>query len=481
MRYFVVIFVLLLLAFSQAVLGQDADNPCQDMISSHLEVDLEPFDFVFSCESGFDCIDETYLACEFQLASKLLKVCEPDDLFCRNQALLKTAGVFISTKPYGYNWPEPGETEQILSENFSKVLSAFSAKDFEKALELLEDPALTDFQYPMVFYARGLTYEMLNKPTEAIESYRQVLEFVRHHILTHYTLGLLYGELGRDTEASFESAWVEDYLTAFAADLLPLVEPLTENYPLDATRITTWIKYPVMIYGVSPVRADYSDRTQITATPIRIGIYDELSGLLAIDVSELHYPRSSGDVLDTYIFQKLSDQHYQYVFASWGSNPDTITLEFRDGLIFAEEYLFSGENHSKAQFILAPADQPDPRQMFGEPACEGGVISRLKPGMSVFEMAYTPHFVYASTPGGIYDQHYNGDYGSDPTSNNVQLVQPTVTENSICIGDQLWWEVTDGQGNLGWRVENTGTDYQITPGQDLWEFFELTGEAPEDN
>lgn len=449
-RFFVILLFFLISQCVYIASEAQTEETCAELMTVEIDIDLEPFDYIWGCETGYDCISEKYLLCQLQLAAELLETCTEDDLFCKNEAFLNTTSLFIYDNPYGFNYS--WNPQQTLLDNFPQALVAFSAQDFENALGLLQ---LENFAHPLLSYSRGLVYEMLNQPDNALQEYTEALRLVPNHMLIHYTRGLLYGRLGHTTEASFETAWLEDYLTAFAPDLLPLVVPLTEVYPLDMSRFSSWIKYPLMIKGFGPMGEFYFDMTQVPETPVQIAIYDELNVMLAIDVAELRYPRSTGDILNTYVLQEMEDGSYVYEFPKWWEDSDTLTLELRDGLYWVHEYKSAGEGAVASEFILAPVNYPDPRKSFGKPICEGGVISRLRPGMSVTEMAYRSEF------------YYSENVGEEGNPNLYFDTSVRVTDNFVCLDDVLWWEVIDENGNMGWHAENEGSRYMLRPRDDL--------------
>lgn len=449
-RFFVILLFFLISQCVYIASEAQTEETCAELMTVEIDIDLEPFDYIWGCETGYDCISEKYLLCQLQLATELLETCTEDDLFCKNEAFLNTTSLFIYDNPYGFNYS--WNPQQTLLDNFPQALVAFSAQDFENALGLLQPDNIA---HPLLSYSRGLVYEMLNQPDNALQEYTEALRLVPNHMLIHYTRGLLYGRLGRTTEASFETAWIEDYLTAFAPDLLPLVTPLTDVYPLDMSRFSSWVKYPLMIKGFGPMGEFYSDMTQVPETSVQIAIYDELDIILTIDVAELRYPRSTGDILNTYVMQETDNGNYEYDFHIDWSEYDTMQLEFRDGLIFGQEYLPGAESYTQAEFILAPSDYPDPRESFGKPICEGGVISRLRPGMSVTEMAYRSEF------------YYSENVGEEGNPNLYFDTSVRVTDNFVCLDDVLWWEVIDENGNTGWHAENQGSQYMLRPRDDL--------------
>jgi tetratricopeptide (TPR) repeat protein len=474
MRLIIFIQLCLLLILSQSIFAQDSREPetvdCNVVIGMDIGIDLEPFKYIYACDGGYDCYPEDFLLCHFQLAIEALKLCEIEDLFCRNETLLSVVAFYTQdADTFGVYIVYPPTIEL-----FSQVKSAVSAKDFDTALALLQEATIDiEYPFPLLIYSRGLVHEMLNQSDEALQAYTEALELLPSHPLFHYARAQLYGQIGNTIEASFETAWLEDFLIAFAPDLLPIITPLSTAYPLDTARFSTWMKYPVMRNWLSPMGDQYTDMTQIAPTPVQIGIYDELDMLLAIDVSALRYSAFTGDVLNTYRFTQTSDNYYEHISpVNWGRLAP-MTLEFRGGLIFGEEYSPGAESGVTAKFILAPLNHFDPRDFFGEPACEGGVISRLRRGMSIIQMDYpgSNSLRYATVSGGTLDQFFDSGFKGDEQAPGDILFEMYVTENFTCIGDELWWEVSDGHGTIGWRPENDGTTYVTNPLRDLREFF----------
>lgn len=454
------LFLLVITTYPTIAQTDDSEwfNGCDPRIAQSIEDASERFDYGSACETYLECISsrDDFLFCQLEVADELLAVCDVDDYVCQIEALSHVGAIGIFGHPYGagYGWQPP----DVLISDFPDSFTEFSAGDYVPMLTLLERLETDDYYFhPMVHYLHALTFEMVNMPDEALAQYRTILDVIHYHSLARFTRGLLLGELGRATEASFESAWLEDFLTALAPELLSTVDLLTTRYPLDETPLSTWMKYPVYTYGASPGGALTLDVTQDSPTPVRIGIYEDLNTIVATDVTGLRYRGFTGDIPNTYALRRTETNTYNYLFPVIAGNVDSLELELRDGLIFGEELAYGGESSLQDYFIIAPADQPDPRDAFGEPTCEGGVISRLRPGMYVIhENAISlGMFEYSETPGGprSFDRYFE----------NTFSLMLSVTDNSTCVGNQLWWEVTDGLGTTGWMNENESQRFLLAP------------------
>jgi hypothetical protein len=455
-------FTLLLILFALWAVhpsGAQTDEPlgeCDLPICASIRTEIETFNYDTGCENR-NCSWENLKLYHLAIATELSATCE--DVTCINEAFLKAADVLVYDERLAIKF----QWQFRLSEAYTPVSTLIAGRDFEGALNLLLEPPFGEGYNPLVLHVRGLLYELLNQPEKALEAYDEVFSQDQYQLATIYKRGLLYGELGREVEASFEGAWLDDYLTAFAPDLLPIIDPLVTRYPLDTARIENWVKYPVSEYAYSPVGHRLLDLTRSPASSVHLSFYTDPNVILAVDVSELHYPRAEGDVVDTYVLRLIEDGKYVYSFEYYFDPTGSLTLQQRDGLLLGTEGRSSGEGGIRFEFILAPADAPDPRSAFGEPACEGGVISRLRPGMQVKDMDFTV-LRYAATPGGVIDEelYFYDDIYSDNPPTHQPVVKVRVTDKQMCIGNELWWEVTDGLGNFGWRAENVGNEYMLT-------------------
>jgi hypothetical protein len=444
MRYILFLIVLVQSLVIQA--QEDCDLP------ECVQTRWEQYDT--GCMSGFDCPDTNLHLLHLALASELTSACEGEDILCRNTALLQAVAVFV-------HHPDLQERySRIIThdEEFDQVLAAVENGDFEAALTLLNAPPFGSYNLPLVLHTRGLLYELLDRPDAALQEYNAVLKTDDKHLVTFFIRGLLLGRMGRTLEASFDGAWLHDYLTAFAPDVLPLIDPLVIRYPLDKTGVSDWLLYPVMKSTSSPGGEKVWDLTQDEPVPVQLIAYEEV--ILAIDLSQLRYPRSTGDVVDTYPLWKTEAGVYTHEFEAYFEHHGSLTLQPSNNIFWGGERATSGEGGTDFKFILVPAGMADPRSGFGERVCEGGVISRLRPGMPVHDL-YTDGVYYAETPGGKFDPsiYFDTGYRGDEIG-EIRIIH--VTENHLCIGSELWWEIADEHGNTGWRSENTGNEYTLS-------------------
>jgi tetratricopeptide (TPR) repeat protein len=454
---FALITLLLIFNHNAAAQEQVDNSPwtggCDERAIPVVEAISGRFEYAEACEVYLNCqslVDTQGEICRLRAAHTLLESCNLDDRLCRNEAFMHTIAMTILLEYETYFASLPG-----IRDVFLQVLDEFVSGETQQALETIQSPPFDAIGHPDLLAVQGLLYDSLGMADEALQAYSDAIQQHHDYAILRYARGLLLAELGRADEASFDAAWLENYISAYAPDLLLLIEPFIDDFPLDESRFTTWLKYPVTYYTFSPGFPDAEDYTLVPPTSVQIGIYDELDRLLIIDpliLPTLHegmHPTLSPQVYtvpwadgafgtpdDSYSVRLMD-----YYAVSFEQSDDLFTgEEFRSGFEFGE-YLF---------FLLSPQEQPDPRTVFGERLCEGGVISRLRPGMSVYISPYQES-LFGMEPG------EPSRFGF-PTRDFVTLL-----DERTCLGNQLWWNAQDSAGNIGWVAENLDNIYVINP------------------
>jgi len=97
--------------------------------------------------------------------------------------------------------------EEFLSSNFPKF---FKHKEFKKALDVLDILLKKHPSDPLILRYRALTLDKLNRRTEAIAVYKDILTQNPNHVPTHLFLGLTYARDGKRDEAAKELRWVTE-------------------------------------------------------------------------------------------------------------------------------------------------------------------------------------------------------------------------------------------------------------------------------
>jgi hypothetical protein len=161
------------------------------------------------------------------------------------------------------------------------------------------------------------------------------------------------------------------------------------------------------------------------------------------------YPGASTDIFNSYRFEEVEENLY-LAHVSYGySDGFSIHLEMHDSFILADERLSVGEAGGGLSYIIVPDDAPDPRLAIRGRYCEGGVISRLRPGMYATEAGFSQTARVSAVPGGETSQELENFF--------------SVKENPVCVGDVLWWQIEDTNGNTAWHPENEGNQYLLDP------------------
>ncbi|MBK8027154.1 MAG: tetratricopeptide repeat protein [Chloroflexi bacterium] len=352
-------------------------------------VDNEP-DFDPACAAYNRCPDAKLdpQSCLLSMAAPLLAACDDDsDTRCPNVALF-TALVIWYRYQIIERSPRAASADYEGNENLLEAYARAMARDYDGALAYLPRLGGNDLgeaiDRPYDLYARGLALEIMGRYEEALETYDVLMESgYEWFVLPHFSRGMLYGASGEYARASFEAAWLTRFLDTYAPTLLSVVAPFAQSYPLDTSRLTDWLYYPVWRHAESPIGSIYVDNTAAPPIPVQIAFYPELDGLLAIGLR--NRPPIFDEILpgNVYLLLETDDGFAQYFYLV--ESFESLSLTRREDGFWGEEVGSGVEGYSTDSFILVPRDAPDPRIALGERVCVGGVMSRLQPGMSVRE------------------------------------------------------------------------------------------------
>jgi len=451
--------VLVGLALSQRGYAQPVSPPpmfgCDPSVIPAIEAASERFDYLSACDVYRACMNASDVSslCQLESAASLLSDCGVTDKACRNEALLHAAALTVldsARSDPNSEW----ESYSRIVDSIPLLISNFAASNFQLADAALDEDIVEWYQNKMLTYMVGLVLEMSGDSEAALDRYETTLTYIPDAALVRYSYGLLLGEAGRTTEASFETAWLEAFVSAYNPDLRSLIEPLTQNYPFDETRLEIWWKYPLIGGFHSYMVGNYfQDLTESPPTPIQLVVDEESGAILVVGLAQiLEMRRDERDIPNIYILRETSEDMYEVPPPHYGGlDSSGFSLVQYDNLFIGNELLRDWYTASTVSFMLTQQEASDPRQVFGEPSCEGGVISRLRPGMQVVDSDYSgAGFRYAESPGELIDLEFGFD------------IPTYVIGEPVCFGNELWWQVTDGQ-TTGWSRENMSNNYYTNP------------------
>ncbi len=120
---------------------------------------------------------------------------------------VSSSGVLIQNA-FAQEQPSVISERELETSGFPRL---FQAREFKKALEVLDGLIK---KYPndlLLMRYRALTLDKLGRHREATAAYQQILSQHPEHVPTHLFLGLAYARAGRPAEATRELQWVVDH------------------------------------------------------------------------------------------------------------------------------------------------------------------------------------------------------------------------------------------------------------------------------
>jgi hypothetical protein len=466
MRYLCLLIALVCVFVAPASAQDDAawwDDGCDPQARAVIDPTVGGVDYEGACAVYRACDPnaEGNPLCQLRAFQHLVAACAPDDRRCEQTAALYAAAILMFDLPLGesVDFSPP----QSVITGVPAALAAFQAGDDTAAYAGYAATSPDDFRYQAALPLSRAIVEMARGNTDAaLRQFSDVFAMDFTSPLASYMRARLYASEGRMDEASWDAATV-----AFAAQSTPelanFVGAFAAQYPLDTAVMGDWLGYPVMQDSFGPAGGFYYDITLLPPAPVRIGIYDDLDRLFAIDLDAI--PAAYGNESDAppsaQILRLQEDtESYALDFPSYYDEyTGGITLTSYGDTLLGWRNISFFEGSSSRMFLLAPADAPDPRaNLAGTRHCEGGVISRVQVGQGV-ESAY-----YAERT-----QLYDAPDGS-PTTLIDAFVPLTITAGPTCVGSVTWWQVADDAGNVGWLAENEDNQYRINPSSP-WLFY----------
>jgi hypothetical protein len=333
--------------------------------------------------------------CQFEAAGRLLEACPADDVHCRNESLLNVAALTLGVRGL-YEWGTdicPWTVIEFESDAFSDVLRLFSIREYEQAAMLFADQWMWSDCHPVYNWMEGLLHEMNNQPQDALKSYTLSVDFTVENITPAlYSRGLLLGELGRSTEASFDAERLRRFLAAAAPLVLPAMTALTDGYLLDTTPFTEWMAYPVAHRRYGTAGSLTHDLTLMPPISVQIAEFSDLNQLVVLGLIP---GEGSPGIAESLWLRQLSPTRPRSGFGV-PAREASVEAEFDMGytgwqmaliatddlMVMAQvdEYQFLGWSDT---YLVVPPDHADPRPALGTRACAGGTVSLLQPMMVV--------------------------------------------------------------------------------------------------
>jgi len=460
MKRFTFVLLLMLLVITQTVPAAAQtdswwEDGCDPRAAGDIASTTDVLDYNAACEVYRTCdpTGQGDALCQMQAFEVLLNQCAAGDSLCIDAALLYAAAILAYDMPFGesVDWIPP----QTVIDGVPQALTAFMQEDFSAALAAYELTTLEDFfGDSMLPLSRAIVQARLGETDAALQSFEAALSYTFGQPLVHYARAQVYGALGRTDEASFDAAALNALRTP---EIASVVDPLVAQYPLDQTVMQEWLVYPIESIGYGVAGTFHADRTLEPAQPAQIGYYPDLNVLVLIGVSRF-INATSEDVQILQILQATPDSDvFALEYPTYWDNGGNIRLTMGDGIFIGNERIQYFEGAANWRFMVAPADAPNPRlDINGTRYCTNGVISRLRPGITVNSAFHSGEIQMRDVPG--------SDFIIGEPSEVMIIGNPT------CVDNALWWEA-ESDNVRGWVVENSRMEHLIMPPADMQALF----------
>lgn len=246
-------------------------------------------------------------------------------------------------------------------------------------------------------------------------------------------------------------------LTPCAASIL--ADRLQDFFALFAPSATLedWLVYPMLSGNLGDTGSVYDDLSLDNPRPVRLAFLDD-GYIIAESLGDLLIETAPDDqAFPRWLVLERAAAVVPIYSAEFGADSEPgsfIRLDFTDeDAIMGVEVVDYWEGAERLEFMLARADDPDPRLQFMR--CEGAAISRLEIG-GRGRVSISPE-----------DTLPIRDY--PPGTANGQLdtgTAFTVLDGPTCFEDSTWWQIRTDDGRTGWISESDGLSYNAFPLED---------------
>ncbi|MCA9904420.1 MAG: hypothetical protein KC547_11225 [Anaerolineae bacterium] len=415
------------------------EDGCDPRALALIEPTAQGVDYAGACALYRTCdpTGDGSFVCQMRAFDYLRAPCAPGDTLCEKTAMLYAAALLAFDMPGGESTSfVPPDT---VIEGVPRALAAVQAGDYAAALAAYQlTPPNTPFGDSALPISRAVVFELLGDMDAALDEYNSVFDVWFTQPLAWYGRAQLYGRLGRLDEASWDALALAEYLYN-TPELIPLVDELTAQYPVDSSKISDWVLYPISGGGSGVVGEFTADATLEPPFSVRLGLYDDPAAIIVVGVSTLlDYDEDAPRLVQ--VIPRVGAGLYRLEYPAFWDNSGRMTLDLAPGLISGSESITYFEGASRRSFLIAPVDAPNPRSAWDAlRVCPGAAVSKVQVGTEISTSYFgDPILPAAEAPGGELA---------------LEVGAGVIVEGPACVGSAAWWRVADESGRSGWVPE----------------------------
>ncbi|MEQ8674728.1 MAG: hypothetical protein RLP44_27225 [Aggregatilineales bacterium] len=454
----VLIILVLLLILPLPMQAQDnlwQNDGCSEVVIEEIAATTYVLDYHAACAHYLTCdpTSEGDAVCQFSTFEMLLEQCPLDDAQCHDGAILFAAAILAFDNPFydSAGWEPP----QTVIDGVPRGLEAFWNGPDEAALSAYALTRTSSYRYDqMMPLSRAVLNQRLGQTQPATFEFSSAFAVTPDQPLLLYARSQFYAQMGRMDEAAFDIASIASILADEPASA-EFVATLQEAFPLDETVMGAWMLYPLAVTRSLDDGYFTTDQSLEPPRPIQLGVFEDIQQIAAIGLKNWS-SGTEGYLIPDDRFQVLgaSDEGTSYIlnYVQLYENSGSLTLTFDEGNFIGHEVRVASDVY-EWNFIVAPANAPDPRLSFADARiCEGGVVSRVGIGTIVTGASFTAPLTLADSPAGA-------------TTGEVYPRESDIAINDapVCVENVLWWHGVQAQGESGWFAENDGMTYHVAP------------------
>lgn len=349
------VLIPLLVSFVPVAMAQVYGSACSGDFADKIAETTTMIDYSAMCETYMECVDEGGRGCVLSTLDTTFAECDAEG--CDFEILLYLMVVDLFNHPdlaYGMM------VEDLPIDRVVEGLELLQSEDFEEARKIFENMS-EGYPHPMVATMIGYLYSLQGESELAIEHYDQALAMSLNEPMTYVLRG---GEFEREgnPEAVIDVNVFFDLLEQSDAPLL-IAEfgEFMGDYEIGSTYdAEAWMWYPVRMTSVTAGGDVVTDLTDEDPSAITLYTVDEHRLLLE------GLPVTSEYMLIPTIVTLTSedgvvyglDGHFFQEDATMILSITTTDAERSTGSLTMTVF----EGQSTTEFILVPAERPDPRK-----------------------------------------------------------------------------------------------------------------------